>query len=216
MPTDAATMRAVAAAVSTRDDALVLTTRGDIDAVARLNDACSWEFLSDTAYHAELFEWMRLSRSHAGWDRDGLNADSLTMSSLERRAASIAFQPGAFRALKALGVARPLVAEESRVRTAAAAIVFHRPATETPFESGRAFYRLWLALTAAGLVACPMSSIADSGSGSAAVRSRWRVPSDRRVVNVLRVGRAPAEPPRSARLPVSDVLLVEGELEHAR
>jgi len=120
------------------------------------------------------------------------------------------------RALKALGVARALVAEESRVKTAAAAVVFHRPANETPFESGRAFYRLWLELTAAGFVACPMSSIADSTSGSGEVRARWRVSPGRRVMNVLRVGKAPGEPPRSPRLPASEVLVAEGEMEHAR
>jgi len=214
-PTDAESISALAA-VSARDDALLLTSRADVDAVARLNDACSWEFMSDPAYHAELFDWMRLSRSDGRWDRDGLNADCLAMSVLERRAASIAFRPRAFRALKALGVARALVAEESRVKTAAAAVVFHRPANETPFESGRAFYRLWLELTAAGFVACPMSSIADSTSGSGEVRARWRVSPGRRVMNVLRVGKAPGEPPRSPRLPASEVLVAEGEMEHAR
>lgn len=214
-PTDSTSISALTA-VAARDDATLLTARSDIDAMARLNDTCSWEFMSDAAYHAELFEWMRLSPSHANWDCDGLNADCLAMSSLERRAAAIAFRPRAFRALKALGVARALVAEESRVRTAAAVIVFHRPATETPFESGRAFYRLWLTLTAAGFVACPMSSIADSSVGNAEVRSRWRVPLDRSVVNVLRVGKAPVEPPRSPRLPLSNLCVTEGALEHAR
>jgi nitroreductase len=214
-PTDAESTSALAV-VAARDDALLLTGRADVDAVARLNDACSWEFMSDAGYHAELFAWMRLSRSDTRWDRDGLNADCLAMSALERRAASIAFRPRAFRALKALGVAQPLVAEESRVKSAAAVVVFHRPANEVPFESGRAFYRLWLELTAAGFVACPMSSIADSSAGSAEVRARWRVSSDRRVVNVLRIGRAPAEPSLSPRLPAAELLVVEGELEYAR
>jgi hypothetical protein len=48
------------------------------------------------------------------------------------------------------------------------------------------------------------------------VRARWRVSSDRRVVNVLRIGRAPAEPSLSPRLPAAELLVVEGELEYAR
>jgi nitroreductase len=216
VPADALSILALTAAVAARDDALVLAARADVDVVARLNDACSWEFMGDPAYHAELFDWMRLSRSDPRWERDGLNADCLAMSTLERRAASIAFRPAPFGALKALGVARALVAEESRVKTAAAAIVFHRSANESPFDSGRAFYRLWLELTAAGFVACPMSSIADSRSGSAEVRTRWRVPAGRRVVNVLRVGKAQVEPARSPRLPTCELLVVERELEHAR
>jgi hypothetical protein len=175
--------------------------------VAKLNDDCSWEFLRDPSYHAELCPWMRLSPADSRWELDGLNADCLAMSAAERRAASLLFRPSVFGLLKTIGVARALVAEATRVSTAAAVLVFHRPHDESPFESGRAFYRLWLEVTAAGLVACPMSSIADSASGSAEVRSRWRIPVSRRVVNVLRVGKAPMEPPRSPRLPVSELLV---------
>jgi hypothetical protein len=68
------------------------------------------------------------------------------------------------------------------------------------------------------LVACPMSSIADSTSGSAEVRARYGIPSGRRVVNVLRVGKAPTKPPKSPRLPVSELLIesASAELEPVR
>lgn len=205
-------------ALSARDDARLLLAHDDISRVAKLNDDCSWEFMRDSSYHAELCEWMRLSPSDPRWHADGLNAECLAMSPVERRAASVLFRPHVFELLKTIGVARVLVAESSRVRSAAAAIVFHRPDDEPPFESGRALYRLWLEITAAGLVACPMSSIADSALGSAEIRTRSDIPRGRRIVNVLRVGKAAARPPRSHRIPVSELLVEDRapELEAVR
>ena len=213
-PVDAFDLVSLEAAMSTRDDARLLIGDDDVSRVAQLNDDCSWEFMRDAEYHAELHGWMRLSPSDARWNVDGLNAECLAMSAVERRAAALLFRPAVFRALKTIGVARALVAEAPRVKSAAAAIVFHRPEDESAFDSGRAFYRLWLEVTAAGLVACPMSSIADSASGNDAVRARGRIPNGRRIVNVLRVGKAPAKPPKSPRLPVSE-LLVESRAAEA-
>ena len=206
-PADPFDLLALETAMDARDDAQLLIGTDAISRVARLNDDCSWEFMSDPAYHAELLAWMRLSPADPRWHVDGLNAECLAMSPAERLAASLLFRPPAFRLLKAIGVARALVAESARARSAAAAIVFHRSEHESPFESGRAFYRLWLEITAAGLVACPMSSIADSPSGSAEVRALCGVPNGRRVMNVLRVGKAPVKPPRSPRLPLSELLV---------
>ena len=190
-----------------RDDIAIGLTRASVDESARLNDACSWEFLRRHEYQAELFDWMRLSPSHANWNRDGLNADCLAMSAVERTAARVLFRPRMFRALGKIGLARPLIAEAARVRSAGAIVVVHRPANEPAFDTGRAFYRLWLELTARGLVACPMSSISDSPIGSASVRRQFELPSTRRIVNVLRVGRSPAAPPESPRLPVDELVV---------
>ena len=217
-PVDAFELVSLEAAVNARDDARLLIGDDHIARVAKLNDDCSWEFMRDRSYQAELHEWMRLSPADPRWCIDGLNAECLAMSVVERRAASLLFRPSVFGLLKTIGVARALVAAAVRVRSAAAAIVFHRPDGEPPFESGRAFYRLWLEVTAAGLVACPMSSIADSVSGSAELRARCRIPDGRRVVNVLRVGKAPSMPPKSPRLSVSELLIEShaAELEPVR
>jgi len=206
-PIDAFDLVALKAAADARDDARLLVGADDISRVAKLNDDCSWEFMSDSEYHAELLDWMRLSPADPRWGVDGLNAECLVMSPAERLAASLLFRPRAFRLLKTIGVARALVAESSRVKSAAAAIVFHRSQDEPPFDSGRAFYRLWLEITAAGLVACPMSSIADSAAGSAAIRAQCGIPDGRRVVNVLRVGKTTVKPPKSPRLPLSELVV---------
>jgi nitroreductase len=188
-------------------DVAIGLTRPGIDETAQLNDSCSWEFLQRAEYQAELFEWMRLSTSHPGWDRDGLSADCLAMTSIERTAARVLFRPRAFGLLRRVGLARPLITERTKVQSADAILVFHRSATTSPFETGRAFYRFWLELTALGVVACPMSSISDSPIGSAALRRRFEIPSARRIVNVLRVGASPTTPARSARLPVDELLI---------
>lgn len=206
-PIDESQRTAFASLQGARDDITVASDAHDIAEAARLNDVCSWEFLSQPRYQAELYEWMRLTPEDPNWDRDGLNADCLAMTVPERVAARAMFAPAAFAVLKALGVARLMLAEAPRARSAAAIIVFHRPATESAFAVGRAFYRLWLEITSLDLVVCPMSSISDSRSGSATVRSRWNVPAGRRVVNVLRVGHPLDTPALSARLPVDELLI---------
>ncbi len=207
IPVNPETTTALTALAASRDDVIVGTSADDVSAAARLNDSCSGEFLRDSAYQAELYEWMRLTPDDPRWNRDGLTADCLAMSSVERSAAKVMFKPFNFQMLKMLGLGRPLVAEAARVRTSSAVVVLHRPEKEPPFESGRAFYRLWLELTRIGVVACPMSSIADSARGASDVRVRWGVPRGHRVINVLRVGAAPSEPPRSARLPIGELLI---------
>jgi hypothetical protein len=206
IPVDAAVAAALATLQASRDDVIIGKSADDVSAVARLNDSCSWEFLNDSAYQSELYEWMRFSPEDPRWHRDGLTAECLAMSSVERTAAKALFKPSTFRVLRLIGLGRALVAEAAVVRTSSAVVVMHRPEKEMPFESGRAFYRLWLELTKLGVVACPMSSIADSARGASDVRVRFGVPRGHRVMNVLRVGAAPSEPPRSARLPVTELL----------
>ena len=212
-PVEAFDLVSLEATLNVREDARLLIGKDLIARVAKLNDDCSWEFMRDPSYHAELCEWMRLSPADPRWNVDGLSAECLAMSAIERRAASLLFRPAAFGVLKTIGLARALVAESARVKSAAAAIAFHRDDDESPFDSGRAFYRLWLEITATGLVACPMSSIADSALGSTEMRAHCRIPSGRRVVNVLRVGRAPTKLPKSARLPASELLIESSVLD---
>jgi nitroreductase len=190
-----------------RNDVAIALARESIDETARLNDSCSWEFLRRSEYQAELFEWMRLSPSDFGWHRDGLSADCLAMNAIERTAARVLFRPPIFRLLGRIGIARALVAERAKAQSADAVLAIHQPVDASAFETGRAFYRLWLELTALGIVACPMSSISDSPIGSASIRRSFEIPPARRIVNVLRIGASPATPPRSARLPIDELLL---------
>jgi hypothetical protein len=182
------------------DDAL------DIRLASRSHDAATWRFESRREYHAELWSWLRLSHRHPGYRRDGLNADCLALSAPERLAALVLLHPLVFRVLARLRIASRLVSEASQVRSAIAVVLFTPPRTDSAFDVGRRFYRLWLELTAAGLHAAPMSASADDPI----TRAQYDrlVPAGHRLANVLRVGHAPqGAVAESYRLPVGELLV---------
>ena len=189
-------------------DLTVTRDRGEIADLAALYDEASLRWFRNAPYRAELLSWMRLSSRHPDRLRDGLAADAMEMSFVEAMGAGLVLRPGVFEALDRVGLARPLVAEAPVVRTAPAIALFHRPVDEAPFETGRAFYRQWLAFTRAGLSGSPMSVLADDALASNMVSEQFAIPSRRRLVTAFRLGAAPArisgEPPR---LPM-DVLVV--------
>jgi nitroreductase len=74
--------------------------------------------------------------------------------------------------------------------------------------SGRHFYRAWLEIDRAGLVACPMSALADFPATNDRLRTMAGLDDELRVVNVFRVGRpSEARAPRHFRLPVDQLIL---------
>jgi nitroreductase len=203
---------------TTPDDARAISTLAREDVVlipherlvtlAAHHDAATWAFESRAEYHRELWAWLRLSRRHPSYDRDGLNADCLALSGLERHAALLLLRPSVFARLAAIGVARHLISEAPQVRSATTALLFAPRRTDTPFDVGRRFYRLWLEVTALGFHLVPMSASADHESTRALLAAEHAVPPDRRIANVLRVGRArPGSVAQSPRLPVDELLV---------
>lgn len=87
-------------------------------------------------------------------------------------------------------------------------MLFHRPAGEDAFLSGRAFYRVWLAMDRFGLKGCPMSVLVDWDFSRAALARAHAVPAERNIVSVFRIGR-PDGVPRAARarLPVEALIV---------
>ena len=113
-----------------------------------------------------------------------------------------------FRPLDRIGLAAPLVRETGKTSSAAAVVLFHRPAGEDAFVSGRAFYRAWLAIERAGLKGCPMSVLADWDESRATLARRFAVPADRHIVSVFRIGRPDGTPSGArARLPVDELIV---------
>jgi hypothetical protein len=189
-------------------DVALITDPDDIRFVAELNDRCAYEFMHDRAYQAEVYHWMRFSSRDPRWHRDGLTADCLAMNRFERAMVGLVFRPRIFAILDAIGVMRPLLSESSQVRSASAIAVLHRPQGEHGLITGRRFYRFWLEIARAGLHACPMSALSDSATGTKEIRSRWGLPEDRRLVNVFRIGAAPAaDVAPSPRLPARELLV---------
>ena len=175
-----------------RDEDLFIIGREHLDRVAVWQDDATWYFEQRPAYHAELWKWLRLSPEHPDWARDGLNADALVLSAVERRLAGILLRPRVFAALGRIGVARRLVSEQAPIRSATALLVFAPPESLDDWTVGRRFYRGWLTATRAGLALAPMSALADWSATREKIAELARVPANRRVVNVFRAGAAPA------------------------
>jgi len=177
--------------------------------VAKLADQAQGEFLLDPAYWRETWRWLRLSPTDPNWKRDGLNAEALALSGFERVMGGVLMQPAAFELMRKIGLAGALTSERSKIETASALLIFTAPNGEDPFVTGRAFYRRWLQVTAAGLALCPMSVLADSKRANAEIRRTFAVPAERRIVNVLRIGAPPPGFPSALtpRLPASELVL---------
>lgn len=190
------------------DGVVVLSGVAQRSRIGRLYDQAGLHFFRDPAFRAELLSWMRLSRRHPNWAADGLNAQAMAMTGLEAAGAGVALGRRAFPLLDRLGLGGPLTSEAARLSNAAAILVLHRPVDEDPFATGRAFYRLWLRVAAAGLQGAVMASLADHPVISAELARDLKLPPDRRITSALRIGRPPggATYPR-ARLPVTDLLV---------
>lgn len=189
-------------------DCSVVTDRARIAAIATEVDGAGHRFFRDPAFRAELTSWMRLRRADPRWLVDGLNADAMAMSRIEAFGAGLVMGP-LFTPLDRLGLAAPLTAEASTTRGSAAILLFHRAADEPRFDSGRAFYRLWLRVEAAGLRGAVMASLADAPAAATSVGDL--IPDGRTLVSALRVGHAPPDAayPR-ARIAVDDLIVRAG------
>lgn len=202
---DRAALAQIAAACP---DLRVIEDREAITELARRFDDVSMEALRAPDYRAELLSWMRLSRRHPNYERDGLNAAHMALSPIEAMGAGIVLSATAFPLLDALGAARPLISESGKVRSAAGVALFHRPADEPELETGRRFYRVWLEIERAGLALCAMSVLADTPHAAARLLREANL-DGRKLVTVFRIGRRPekyVQPPR-ARLPASELIV---------
>ena len=206
-PANARDQAALEQIATTCSDLHIIAAK-DIADLASLFDDVSMEVLRAPAYRAELLSWMRLSARHPNYTRDGLNAAHMALSSIEATGAGIVLGSTAFPLLDTVGMARPLIAESSKVRSAAGVALFHRPMSEPELETGRRFYRVWLEIERAGLALCPMSVLADVPHAAERLLREANV-DGRKLVTVFRIGRRPAnfvQPPR-VRLPAAELIV---------
>jgi nitroreductase len=199
--------RAALSSLSTEGDVRLIDDAQGVARLAQLNDEAGLRTFRDGPYRAELLSWMRLSPKHPRWASDGLNAEAMEMSGLEAAGAGLVLRPGVFEALDRIGVARAFVAEAVVVRSAQAVALFHRPASESPLQTGRRFYRLWLEFEQLGLSAAPMAVLADDVQVRSTISTDFGIPPERRLVTAFRLGPAPSRKlgPKP-RLPVAELL----------
>ena len=200
-----ATLRAV---VDRTAEIILVVDPGTIRSLAREADRASAAAVAQRPYQTELHRWIRFDHRDPNWTRDGLTADCLGWSTLERVAARGLFRPGPFAFLARLGLHRALIAEAGRIATAAALAIVTRPRGALDLAAGRRLYRFWLEITARGFAAQPMSSLVDDPASVARVRALAGVSHAVELVNVLAVGTAaPDWRAVSARLPPQELLV---------
>jgi nitroreductase len=206
-PADAETGQYLDRLAAEQNDVLLVRGTQPIAEIAQLADRASLHFLRDEAHRRELLHWLRLSKSHPLYERDGLNARAMTLGAAEAWAAGLVLGP-LFAPLDRVGLASPLLSEAGKTRSAAAIALFHRPAGEDPLLSGRAFYRAWLAMERNNLKGCPMSVLADWPVARETLAARYTIPTDRRIVSAFRIGRPKGTPQLiHARLPVDELII---------
>ena len=190
------------------DHTLLVTEKRKIHEIVEMGDDVTTELMNKPAYAKELFQWLRLSPKHPSWNRDGLNAEVLALSKVERPLASLLMRPEVFGPLAKLGMSKFLIAESPQGVTADALLVMTAPRDEDAFATGRRFYRMWLEACAAGYSLCPISALADSKESAAKLVKKLRVDPDHRIVNVFRAGiRTKSQPLKlTPRLPAAELL----------
>jgi len=192
---------------SSRDDIVILRSREEVRELSRMADDAGFQFMIDPEYRKELLHWMRLSRGHRDYGRDGLSREAMHLSAVEAAGARLVIGPF-FDAFRRMGLARAVLSEASKNASSAAFVLFHRPFDEDPFETGRHFLRVWLEIERAGLAGCPVSALADLWSSNQALTGMGGLADDRLLVNVFKVGCPRGNrTARHERLPVSELVV---------
>ena len=175
-----------------QSDLTLIDVPVEIGVISTLNERTSLAFYRNAPYRHELTSWMRLTPSDPRFGIDGLSAPAMGMSGFEAFGAGIVLGDPGFGLLDAIGLVAPLISEQSRTSSASAVLLFHRPADESPIDTGRALYRRQLELSGLGLQSWPMSVLADDPQTASEIQARYRVAADRRLITAWRVGMLPA------------------------
>lgn len=197
--------REAAASLAASDVAAVTDPARLRDLGARF-DRASYGFMRRTPFRDELRGWMRLSRRHPDWTRDGLNAEAMALGRVEAWGAGLVLGP-LFALLDRLRLAPTLLAEGAKVAGAAGVLLFHRPADEDPFVSGQRFHRLWLEIEALGFGAAVLAALADDRSIAGHLLAENDIAPDHRLVSAFRIGRRTDPSQQRARLPLDEILV---------
>jgi len=174
-----------------QDDITLVSGHATIADLALLNDVSSLKFFKNRAYREELLSYMRLSKNHPLWNLDGLNRESMHLSSIQGGAANIILRHPMFEIVNKIGLGNALVSEAAKTRTASAIAFFTVPKAMSPIDMGRAFYRRWLEITRLGYAVWPMAVIADDKDINELCCRNYEISNDRKLINVFRIGPVP-------------------------
>lgn len=186
----------------------LLASRKNVDDIARLNDDASLRIFRDRAYREELLSYMRLNRNHPKWSSDGMNRKSLGLSPIEGNAGSVLLKHPWFEVAARLGLAKSIITEEQKTKTASAILLLFSPHGETPLSAGRRFLTSWLEICRLGLVAWPMAVLADDPEAADWCRQQFAIPKDSQLINAFRIGSPPVSAQQDrARRPADELII---------
>ena len=151
---------------------------------------------------AELRRWLRLSKRHPDYFRDGLTYECLGLSAVEAQLLALLLRPRVFPLVRAARLHRLFAsAGTALLDVDGSMLVLERAGDDERelLESGRTLLRVWLELSRAGVFTHPLSQIIDHSATEAELARRIDLPEGRRILCVFRAGRS-EPPPRSQRL----------------
>ena len=189
-----------------REDAVMVTDPARRGWLAALNDTVSLPIMNQRPFRRELVSWMRMLRWNPRYAHDGMSREAMGMSLPEALAAPLALGP-LWPVLGRWGLTNGLVAEAEATVSAPIIACFHRPATESPVASGRAYLRMGLEAASLGLAGWPMAALSDDAESNAEICTRLGIGAERRLVQVIRFGKATGAAPPRARRPLGELIL---------
>ena len=188
------------------EDKIIITDKNELKFIGKMYDDASLSFFRDENFRAEILSWMRLSKSHPKWSVDGLNYEAMAMSGFEGAAAKFILGPRIFLLLDKIGLGGPITAEAEKIIGGAGILLLHRKKSETPFESGRYFYRTWLEIVEKGYQAAIMAALADDEYCQNELCKMYNIDDNRRIITSFRIGKANGQTKR-ARINPEDLIL---------
>lgn len=189
----------------TRTDARLILDDPSRTWLAERNDWASFESMKDARFRRELVDWMRLSDRHPRAGLDGMDRAAMRMSKGAARATPYVLIKF-WRLLNAIGITKGIISEAEVTLTAPVIALFYRDISENLVASGRAYLRLCLEAANLGFAGWPMAALSDQPTTNGEVRARFGIPSDRRLVQVIRFGIPTGDAAPRARRPLSEIL----------
>lgn len=166
----------------------LLTTSGGIFEVAKLYDQSTVAFMRSDGFAEELYDWLRLRRSHRNYLKDGLNREAMSLSPLEGFIADILMRPRVVNLLDKLWLLAKIVTESPQINSSSAIAVWIVEGDEVPFNSGRKLIRAWLLMTEFDIYGCPLSSVTDNPVTCGILKGLLGLDDKASLVMALRIG----------------------------
>ncbi len=105
------------------NNVFLITNKDEIKKISGRYDRANKFFLSARPYAEELFLWMRFSKKHPQWFKDGLSAEVMALSGMERIVAAFLMQPRVISPSMRMGIGRLLVSEAPQINSSSCLLV---------------------------------------------------------------------------------------------